>query len=158
MNLTVTKKIGKLRKKSSRKKSGRQKSRQKIDRPHKTAKKEPPDKISQTQQKKPRQKKKIVEKPAQEIKWHFDRKKLIATIPFAIALILFLWVWTEPGPRVLDPWFAAAMLVDSSKKIVKRYESIKNKKDYGKKNNYIIIFGATEQGSILYGQEKKDLY
>ena len=40
----------------------------------------------------------------------------------------------------------------------RRYENIKNKKDYGKKNNYIIIFGATEQGSILYGQEKKDLY
>ena len=30
-------------------------------------------------------------------------------------------------------------------------------KDYGKKNNYNIIFGATDQGSILYGQEQKDL-
>lgn len=29
--------------------------------------------------------------------------------------------------------------------------------DYGKENNYTIIFGATEQGSILYGQEQEDL-
>ncbi len=29
--------------------------------------------------------------------------------------------------------------------------------DYGKEHNYIIIFGATDQGSILYGHEQKDL-
>ncbi len=27
----------------------------------------------------------------------------------------------------------------------------------GKENNYNIIFGATDQGSILYGKEQKDL-
>ena len=29
--------------------------------------------------------------------------------------------------------------------------------DYGKENNYTIILGATDQGSILYGKEQEDL-
>jgi len=29
--------------------------------------------------------------------------------------------------------------------------------DYGKKNGYTIIFGATTEGSILYGEEQEDL-
>lgn len=29
--------------------------------------------------------------------------------------------------------------------------------DYGKEHNYTIILGSTDQGSILYGQEQKDL-
>lgn len=30
-------------------------------------------------------------------------------------------------------------------------------KDYGKKNQYSYIFGNTESGSVLYGQEAKDI-
>ena len=56
-------------------------------------------------------------KPEKEkFEWSLRNKKLTAAIPFAIAVVLYLLIWTEPGEPVLDPWFEAVKLIDSSRK------------------------------------------
>jgi tetratricopeptide (TPR) repeat protein len=46
----------------------------------------------------------------------FKDPKFRAFLPFAIAIIIFLWIWTKPGDEVVDPWYKAALKVDSSRK------------------------------------------
>lgn len=44
--------------------------------------------------------------------------KLIAAIPFGIAIIIYALIWIiKPGEPVVDPWFAAVKLVDSSNRV-----------------------------------------
>jgi tetratricopeptide (TPR) repeat protein len=49
---------------------------------------------------------------------NFKNKKFIASMPFVIALLIYISIWVfEPGEPVLDPWNAAIRLVDSSQKV-----------------------------------------
>ena len=58
---------------------------------------------------------KPVKSPSFEFKW--SNPKFRALIPFAIFVLVFLWIWTEPAEKPTDPWFEAAFLVDSSRKV-----------------------------------------
>lgn len=53
-----------------------------------------------------------------QLKFRFSFKdtKFRAFLPFAIAVIIFIWIWTKPGDEVVDPWYKAALKVDSSRK------------------------------------------
>ncbi|MDQ1266840.1 MAG: hypothetical protein QG635_1993 [Bacteroidota bacterium] len=52
-----------------------------------------------------------------KFEWSFKNQKFRIGLPFGIILFLFLWTWTKPEVTVIDPWYSAAQLVDSSKKI-----------------------------------------
>jgi len=55
---------------------------------------------------------------AEKFQFNFRNKKFFASIPFGIAIIIYISIWIfEPGEPVVDPWFAAVKLVDSSQKI-----------------------------------------
>jgi hypothetical protein len=44
--------------------------------------------------------------------------KFKVSIPFILALVLYSLIWIVPAaPPVIDPWYAAVQLVDSSKKV-----------------------------------------
>ncbi|MFP4526911.1 MAG: tetratricopeptide repeat protein [Candidatus Kapaibacterium sp.] len=55
--------------------------------------------------------------PGEKFEFSLKNKKMLAAIPFAVMLILFILVWTTENPKVIDPWFRAAQMVDSSRKV-----------------------------------------
>ncbi len=59
--------------------------------------------------------KKSTEKP--KFEWSWKNKKFRAAVPFFIIVVLYLLVWTGKGEKPVDPWYKAARLVDSSRKI-----------------------------------------
>ncbi|MFH1051742.1 MAG: tetratricopeptide repeat protein [bacterium] len=57
------------------------------------------------------------EKDSEALKINFKNKKFLAAIPFVLAILIYACIWLfEPGEPVVDPWFAAVKLVDSSQK------------------------------------------
>lgn len=52
-------------------------------------------------------------------------KKLVSAIPYAVAVIIFLLVWTENKTEVIDPWYAAVRLVDSSNRVTDPDEKLR---------------------------------
>lgn len=59
--------------------------------------------------------KKTTEKP--KFEWSWKNKKFRAAVPLVIIAVLYLLVWTGKGEKPTDPWYEAARLVDSSRKI-----------------------------------------
>lgn len=58
-------------------------------------------------------------KPSAKEKFDFSfkNKKLLALIPFAVAVIIYTLVWTKVETVVQDPWYEAIMMVDSSQRV-----------------------------------------
>lgn len=66
-------------------------------------------------------------------------KRVIAAIPFAVAVILFLMIWTENKTEVLDPWYAAVRLVDSSKNVTDAGEKTRLLEEGGAKLRDLLV-------------------
>ncbi|MGA2297075.1 MAG: tetratricopeptide repeat protein [FCB group bacterium] len=54
------------------------------------------------------------EKTRNKINWSINNPKIRLLIPFLFLIILYLFVWTKPEIKSIDPWYEAYMLVDSS--------------------------------------------
>ena len=55
--------------------------------------------------------------PSSTEKISFGIKKIAAIVIFIAAICIYLYAWTDVGDPVVDPWFAAVQLVDSSRKV-----------------------------------------
>lgn len=51
------------------------------------------------------------------LKFSFSDPRFRAVLLLIAAIVIYLLVWTPEGPEVVDPWFKAARLVDSSRKV-----------------------------------------
>ncbi len=57
------------------------------------------------------------ERKGPKFEFSIKNPKFRALLPFAAAVIFFLLIWTEPKTEVRDPWYEAAYLIDSAKKV-----------------------------------------
>jgi Tfp pilus assembly protein PilF len=53
----------------------------------------------------------------EKFEFNLKNKKFRAVIPFVLMALLFVAIWATENPKVTDPWYAAAQLVDSSRKV-----------------------------------------
>lgn len=49
-----------------------------------------------------------------ELKFSFNKKKLMKYLPFLVVIAVFLFIWALPEYRQIDPWHQAAKLLDSA--------------------------------------------
>jgi Flp pilus assembly protein TadD len=54
---------------------------------------------------------------AEKFEFNLKNKKLLAAIPFLVAVIIYAFIWTKPDVVVQDPWYEAIMMVDSSQRV-----------------------------------------
>ncbi|MBM2814536.1 MAG: hypothetical protein HW421_1298 [Ignavibacteria bacterium] len=57
------------------------------------------------------------QEPKPKFEWNLKNPQVRVLIPYFIGIIIFFTIWTEPGVVVMDPWFRAVKLVDSSRRV-----------------------------------------
>ncbi|MFC2130425.1 tetratricopeptide repeat protein [Bacteroidota bacterium] len=61
---------------------------------------------------------KSVKSKKEKLEFTWKNSKFRAAIPFALAFLVYALIWiVKPGEPVVDPWFKAIKLVDSSKRV-----------------------------------------
>lgn len=67
-----------------------------------------------------------------------DKKRAMAAIPFAIAVLIFVSAWATEPVKVVDPWYEAILLVDSSTRIKDPKLRLETREEGGQKLRELV--------------------